>query len=107
MGSRFYRNAQRPLRAKAPLEGFGAGTQPTLLEHLTTLLVDEAQVGVLVAQVQSGCRLWLLFATIHRGPILLSLGRFRARRTFADPKGTAYRGSAFSSHLLRTLVRAK
>jgi hypothetical protein len=28
---------------------------------------------------------WFVFATIHGGPILLSLGRFRARRTFADP----------------------
>jgi hypothetical protein len=37
-------------------------------------LVDEAEVGVVVAEVQSGCRLRLLFATIHGGPILLSLG---------------------------------
>ena len=35
-------------------------------------LVDEAQVGVLVAEIQPGCHLWLHFATIHCGPILLS-----------------------------------
>jgi hypothetical protein len=63
--------AQRPLKGEAPPEGLGAGTQPTLLHNLTASLVDEAQVAVFVAEVQSGCHLWLLFATIHCGPILL------------------------------------
>ena len=60
--------------------------------------VDEAQVGVLVAEIQSGCHLWLVFATIHGGPILLPYWAVRARLTFADPKGTAYGGRP--SHLI-------
>jgi hypothetical protein len=54
-------------------------------------------VGVYVAEVQSGSHLRLFAATIHSGPILLPTEGVRARRTFANPKGTAYRGSAFSS----------
>ena len=57
--------AQQPLRGEAPPEGFGAGTQPTLLDHLAAYGVDEAEVAVLVAEIQSGCHLWLLAATIH------------------------------------------
>src|SRR5215210_8473333 len=99
MGSRLYGYAQRVLRGEASSESLGGGTQPTFLHNLATLLIDEAQVGVLVAEVQSGCYLWSLFATIHCGPILLPFGRFRARRTFADPKGTAYLGGR-PSHLI-------
>src|SRR5215213_4891044 len=90
--------AQKRSAASEPLWG---GAQPTLLDHLTILCVDEAQVGVLVAHVQSGCHLWFVPAIIHCGPILLPFGRFRARRTFADPL-VGYcvsGGSAFSSHL--------
>jgi hypothetical protein len=72
--------AHRLFGGEAPLEGFGAGTQPTLLHNLATVLVDEAEVGVLVAEIQSGCHLRLHFANIHGGPILLSLGRFRVRQ---------------------------
>ncbi len=39
--------------------------QPTLLDHLAALCVDEAEVGVFVAEIQSGCHLWLVAATIH------------------------------------------
>jgi hypothetical protein len=35
------------------------------------LLVDEAQVGIFVAEIESGCHLWLFAATIHGGLILL------------------------------------
>src|SRR5215211_2184967 len=92
VSARLYGYAQRLLRAKVSLEGLGSGSQPTLLDHLATLCVDEAQVGVFVAQIQAGCNLWLLFATITHGPILLSFGPLlkRARIAFADPQGTAY-----------------
>jgi hypothetical protein len=59
--------AKRRLRASD-------GAQPTLLDDLAALRVDEAQIGVLVAEIQSGCHLWLYFATIHGGPILLPIG---------------------------------
>jgi hypothetical protein len=62
---------RRPLGGEASPEGFGAGTQPTLFDHLAALLIDEAQVGVFVAYVQSGCRPWFVPANIHGGPILL------------------------------------
>jgi hypothetical protein len=64
-------NAHRSLRSEASPEGFGAGTQPTLLEHLAAICVDERKVGVFVAEVQSGCRVWFVPANIHGGPILL------------------------------------
>src|SRR5215210_8560683 len=62
------------LRGEASSESLGGGAQPTFLDHLATVLVDEAEVGVLVSEVQSGCHQWMLFATIHSGPILLSFG---------------------------------
>ena len=43
--------------AKRRLKGLGGRTQPTFLHNLTALLIDEAEVGVLVAYVQSGCHL--------------------------------------------------
>src|SRR5918994_4089566 len=58
--------------AKRRLKASGAGRQPTLLDDLAAVRLDEAQVGILVAEVKSCCLLWLLFATIHGGPILLS-----------------------------------
>ena len=58
-------------RSEAPYEGLGAGRQPTLLDDLAAVLVDEAQVRIPVAEVQSGRRLRLVFANIHGGPILL------------------------------------
>ena|ERR687889_673401 len=63
--------------------------QPALLHNLAAPWVDEAQVGVPVAEIQSGCHLWFAPATNHGGPILLSIMGVRARIAFADPKGTA------------------
>ena len=57
MGSGLDGYAQRLLGGEAPPEGLGSGAQPPLLDHLAALLIDEAQVGVLVAEVQSGCNL--------------------------------------------------
>src|SRR5215210_3616422 len=107
MGSRFYRYAQMPLRAKASPKGFRAGAQPTLLNHLTAVLVDEAQVGVLVAQVQSGCRLWLLFATIHSGPILLSFGPLARESPYSFCRPTGYCVGGRPSHLIFLELRAR
>jgi hypothetical protein len=53
------------------------------------MLVDEAQVGIRVAGVQSGCHQRMIFATIHGGPILLAILGVRVHIAFADPKGTA------------------
>jgi hypothetical protein len=52
-------------------EGLGVGAQPALFDALAVVRVDEAQVGVLVCEIESGCHLWLFAATIHGGPILL------------------------------------
>ena len=71
MGFRFYGDAHGLLGGEASSEGFGGGAQTTLLHNLAALLIDEAQAGVFVAEIQSGCHLRLLFATIYCGPILL------------------------------------
>src|SRR5215210_490442 len=92
MGSGLDGYAQRLLGGEAPPEGRGSGAQPPLLDHLAALLIDEAQVGVLVAEIQSGCKPWLFAATITHGPILLPYWAFRARRAFADPLGYCVRG---------------
>ena len=102
VGSGLYSYAHGPLGGEAPTESLGGGAQPTFFDHLAALGVDEAQVGVPVAQVQSGRRLRSLFANIHGGPILLSIGRKSPYSICRPSKGTAYGGSAFSSHLLRT-----
>jgi hypothetical protein len=66
MRTRLYCDAQwLVLGGEAPPEGFGGGTQPTLLDHLAALCVDEAEVAVFVAEVQSGRHVWLLFDAIH------------------------------------------
>src|SRR3712207_5328586 len=75
VGSCLYGYAQRLLlRVEASPEGLRGGTQPTLLHNLTALGVDEAQMAVFVAEIQSGCNLWPPLATIHSGSILLSFG---------------------------------
>src|SRR5215208_3737148 len=61
--------AKRRLKASG-----GLCAEQTLLHNLATLRVDEAQVGVFVSEVQTGCHQWVLFATIIHGPILLSFG---------------------------------
>ncbi len=103
MGSRLDGYAQRPLTGKAPPEGFWGGAQPTLLDHLAALLVDEAQVGVFVSEVQSGCHLWSLAVSIHGGPILLpNIGPLEPVNICRPSDRVLRGGSAFSSHLLRT-----
>jgi hypothetical protein len=59
------------LRTETPPQSLRSGTQPTFLHNLTALLIDETEVGVLVAYVHSGCDLRSPFATITHGPILL------------------------------------
>src|SRR5215212_2970369 len=56
-------------RLKASL---GLYAEQTLLNNLTALRFDEAQIAVLVAEIHSGRHLWSFFATITHGPILLS-----------------------------------
>jgi hypothetical protein len=52
VGSRLYGYAQwLLLGGKASSESLGCGAQPTLLDHLATLLVDEAEMAVFVAEV--------------------------------------------------------
>src|SRR5215208_3147458 len=58
---------RRPLGGEASFESLGSCAQSPLLHNLAALLVDEAKVGVFVAYVQSGCHVWMLFATIHVG----------------------------------------
>src|SRR5829696_7570780 len=45
------------LRSEAPLRDLRGGAQPALLDHLTAYCVDEAQVGVFVAEIEPGCDL--------------------------------------------------
>src|SRR3954464_1729610 len=99
MSPRFDGDAHGPLGGEAPLECLWGGAQPAFLHDLAAVLVDEAKVGVFVAEVQSGCHLWMLFATIHGGPILLS-GPVEPVN-HCRPFRVLRRGSAFSSHLRR------
>jgi hypothetical protein len=62
---------ERPLGAKAPLEGFGSGTQPALLDNLTAFVIQQAEIAILVSQIQPGRHFGRSFATIVHGPILL------------------------------------
>ena len=55
------------LRTETPPQSLRSGTQPTFLHNLTALLIDETEVGVLVAEVQPGCDLRLPFATSLMG----------------------------------------
>src|SRR3712207_407126 len=43
------------LGVEAPLEGLGGGTQPTLFYDLASVCVDEAEIAVFVAEIQTGC----------------------------------------------------
>src|SRR5215207_6985957 len=52
-------------------EGLRCGTQPTLLDDLATSGIQQAQMAVLIPEIQPGCHLWLVAATIRHGPILL------------------------------------
>src|SRR3954464_1843615 len=70
-------DAQRLLGVEAASEGLRGSAQPTLLDHLTALCVDEAQVAVLVAQIQAGCHVWWLPDSIHCGSILLPIGSLK------------------------------
>src|SRR5215207_384272 len=87
------------LGGEASPEGFGGGAQSRPSSITSPLCVSMTQVGVFVAQVQSGCHLQLRSATIHGGPILLPILGVRARRISADPQGTAYLGGR-PSHLI-------
>src|SRR5215212_11010774 len=46
---------------------------PYLLYNLAAVGVQKTQVAVSVAEIQSGCHLRSVFASIHGGPILLSI----------------------------------
>src|SRR5215204_2150459 len=54
VSTRLYCDAQRLLRSETPSQSLGGGAQPALLDHLAALYVDEAEVGVPVAYIQSG-----------------------------------------------------
>jgi hypothetical protein len=50
VSTRLYCDAHRRLlRSETPPQSLGSGTQPTFLHNLAALLIDEAEVGVLVA----------------------------------------------------------
>ena len=63
--------------------------EQTLLHNLAAVLVDEAEIAVVVAEIHSGRHLWSFFVTIHVGPILLPIGP-KSPSNVCRPKGTAY-----------------
>src|SRR5215216_7148540 len=77
-------------RVEAATEVVWGSTQPALLEELTTVGVEDAQIAVLVAEVQTHRHLRLLGATITHGSILLS-GPLQEPVDYLQPlpKGTA------------------
>src|SRR5215207_5147610 len=93
-------DVQRLFRIEAAPDCLWGGAQPTLLDDLAALRVDEVEIAVLVAEVHSSRHLHLLPATITHGPILLS----GPPKEPVDYLQTLYsrvlrEGSAFSSHL--------
>src|SRR5688500_6641515 len=52
VSSRLYCYAHGLLGDEASSEGLGGRAQPTFLDHLAAVLVDEAEVGVFVSEVQ-------------------------------------------------------
>ena len=84
------------LGGEASSEEHWGRAQPALLHNLAAVLIDEAQVGVFVSEVQSGRRLRLFAATIHGGAILLS-GPLREPVEHLQTLRVLRRGSAFSS----------
>ena len=101
VGTRFYGDAQRGLRSEASSEGLGVGAQPALFDDLAVVRVDEAQGGYLSPRsnpaVIRGC--CLLPSMVGRSSFRSGI---RARKMFADPKGTAYLGGR-PSHLILEL----
>src|SRR5215218_9590779 len=86
---------------KAAAEIVGSRAQPTLLDHLAALVVEDIQITVLVAEVQSCRHLHLLGATIIHGadPPLSGLQRARILQTHAV-QGTARGLALLISHLV-------
>ena len=60
--------------SEASPEGLGGGAHPILLYELAAVGVQKTQVAVSVAEIQAGCRLWSVFATIHGGPSSFHIG---------------------------------
>jgi hypothetical protein len=65
VGSDLYGDLELPFGVEAPPESLRGGAQPALFYDLAASGVDEAEVAVFVAEIQSGRNLWLLAATIH------------------------------------------
>ena len=86
------------LGVEAAAEVLRGGAQPALLNELATVGVEDAQLTVLVAEVQPYRHLRLLGATIIHGSILLS-GPLTSPYLFADPL-TGYCARIGPSHLI-------
>ena len=69
MGSDFDGDLEGVLGVKTLPETLRGRTQPTLFYDLATVGVDQAQMAVFVTEIQPGCNLWSLPATIRHGPI--------------------------------------
>src|SRR5215211_6639295 len=65
VGSDLDADLEGVLGVKTPPESLRGRTQHTLFNDLATVCVDQAEAAVFVAEVQSGCHLWMLFAAIH------------------------------------------
>src|SRR5687768_1338880 len=70
---------------------------PSSITSPLSVCVDEAEIAVLVAEIQPGCNLWLLPATITHGPILLP-GPIESPYSACRPTG--YCAGGRPSHLI-------
>src|SRR5829696_10332438 len=103
VGASLYCDAHGLLGGEASSEGKASGVVRSLPSSITSPLSESRR-----QRGRSSCRLCpirlsyldaLCYHPFRADPP--SILGVRARRTFADPKGTAYGGSAFSSHLQR------
>jgi hypothetical protein len=79
-------DAQRLLRIEPAPYGLWGSTQPALLDDLAALGVDQAQVAVLVSQIQTHCHLRRSFATIVHGPTSFHIEPIWSSQIFAEPR---------------------
>src|SRR5215210_7270609 len=73
---------------------------PSSITSPFSVCVDETEVGVLVAEIQSGCHLLLPFANITHGPILLSFGPLAKESPYSLCRPQGYCAGGRPSHLI-------
>jgi hypothetical protein len=100
VSSRLHCDALRLLGGEASQKALGVVCSLPIISPLTVSMRQRWEL--FVAEIHSGCHMWLHFATIHGGPILPPLWAHRARRILAYQR--VLRMVVRPSHLRRIYV---